>query len=144
MNNEKIEHLLKSGALFLPAANERAIVLANSAFQQMKASTLPLAVSNFYMEHGGVILGDACMFPIDDVDRPGRSYILPGIIKINREILHLDTLRGKTIWGQNQFYFFMCDATGSLYMQDVLTLSVLRKYGDFYQALSDCLLVGKV
>ena len=144
MIEEKINHLKKSGAIFLPASNDRALELANASFQQMKASVMPSFVSDFYLKYGGVILGDAYVFPIEDADRSQRNYTIPGIVKINRDLAHLNLLRGKTIWGQNQFYFFSCDILGGLYIHDVLTLQILRKYTDFGAALSDCLLVGKI
>jgi len=142
--NEKIAYLEDSGAKFLPPSNMRALELANAAFQQMKAAILPKALGDFYLAYGGAILGDACVFPVEDTMRPGRNYELPGIVKINRDMTRFQVLRGKTVWGRNQIYIFSADVAGNLYMHDVLTLQVLRKYEDFYAALTDCLLVGKI
>ena len=142
--NEKVNYLKESGAKFLPGTNIRALELANAAFQQMKASVLPKSLGDFYLAFGGAVLGDACVFPVEDSMRPHRNYELPGIVKINRDMVRFQVLRGKTVWGRNQIYIFSADVIGNLYMHDVLTLQVLRKYTDFYAALTDCLLVGKI
>ena len=128
----------------MAGASARSLELANAAFQQMKASVLPAALSDFYLAYGGAILGDAVVFPIEDAPRPARRYIIPGAVRINRDLANFQVLRGKTVWGRNQLYIFSADVMGNLYMHDVLTLSVLRKYNDFGQALADCLLVGKI
>ena len=141
---EKIEYLKKAGAVFFPSAGARALNLANAAFQQMKASVLPTAMGAFYAAYGGAVLGDACVFPIEDTDRPNRNYVMPGIVKVNRDMIDFPALRGKTIWGRNQFYWFSADVAGAICMHDVLTLTVLRKYGDLGAAIADCLLAGRV
>ncbi|MDR2269043.1 MAG: hypothetical protein LBD94_02555 [Rickettsiales bacterium] len=143
--NERIKHLVEAGAIFLDApVGSRALELANAAFQQMRASILPESLVIFYKSFGGAIFGDTCVFPLDDIERSGRNYIIPGIIQVNRKMAGFAVLRGRTVWGRNQFYLFSCDVAGNLYMHDVLTLQVLRKYTDFYVALTDCLLVGKI
>ena len=140
--NDKIEYLKGSGAVFLPAGNSRALELANAAFQQMKASILPQMLMDFYLSHSGAILGDAVVFPTEETTRANHS--IPGIVQINRDLSVFPSLRGKTVWGRNTLYLFSVDVTGTMYMHDVLTLQILRKYADFSAALSDCLLVGKV
>jgi hypothetical protein len=142
--NEKIDYLKSAGALFFPRSHARAVELANAAFQQMKASILPESLTDFYYLHSGAVLGDACVFPIEDADRPDGNYVMPSIVKINRDLAGFSTLRGKTIWGRNQLYWFSADVAGILYMHDVLTLMVLRKYNDVAAAIADCLLVGKI
>jgi len=141
---EKIEYLKRAGAVFFPPGAARALNLANAAFQQMKASVLPTAMGTFYASYGGAVLGDACVFPIEDMDRPNRNYVMPGIVKVNRDMIDFKALRRKTIWGRNQFYWFSADFVGAICMHDVLTLTVLRKYGDIGSALADCLLAGRV
>jgi hypothetical protein len=142
--DEMIKHLGESGAVFFPKPSERAIELANAALQQMKAAVLPQSAIEFYSVLGGAVLGDACVFPVEDADRPERNYTIPGIVKINRDLAGFSALRGKTIWGRNQIYWFSADVAGRMYMHDVLTLSVLRKYDDMTAAIADCLLVGKL
>ncbi|MDR3208590.1 MAG: hypothetical protein LBT45_01955 [Rickettsiales bacterium] len=144
MMDEKIKYLSESGALFLPGGSRRALELANAALQNMRAAVLPGVLSDFYLAHGGAVLGDACIFPLEDTDRPNRNYVIPGVVKINRDLSHIAALRGKTAWGRNQLYLFSCDIGRILYMHDVLTLQILRKYNDFGAALADCLLVGKI
>ncbi|MDR1071656.1 MAG: hypothetical protein LBL21_03380 [Rickettsiales bacterium] len=145
MMEEKIKYLSGAGAAFFPGASPRAVELANAAFQNMKASVLPAgAFADFYMARGGAVLGDSYVFPPEDLARPNRGYVIPGIVKINRDLSHVAVLRGKTVWGRNQLYLFSCDVGGAMYMHDVLTLQVLRKYNDFGAALTDCLLVGKI
>ena len=141
---EKINYLKESGAAFLPPASFRALELANAAFQHMRASVLPKSAADFYLEHDGAFLGDAIVFPLEDKERPDRSYAIPGMIKVNRSLSSFAPLRGKTVWGRNQIYMFSADVIGGVYMHDALTLQVLRKYGDFGAALADCLLVGKI
>lgn len=128
----------------MPGSNVRALELANAAFQQMKASVLPKSVYDFYMSFGCAILGDAYVFPVEEISRTARNYTIPSIVKINREFSGIQILRGKTVWGRNQMYIFSCDVIGFLYMHDVLTLQVLRKYDNLDAALTDCLLIGKI
>jgi hypothetical protein len=142
--DEKIRHLHESGAVFFPGSGARAVELANAALQQMKASVLPRSLAELYAACNGALLGDACVFPIEDADRPGRNYIVPGIVKINRDLAGLPLLRGRTVWGRNQIYWFSADVAGTLRMHDMLTLSVLRTYDDLGAAFTDCLLVGKL
>jgi hypothetical protein len=144
MTNERIKHLVESGAVFLPPSNAREVGLANAALQRVGAAILPGFLTDFYYSRGGAILGDACVFPVGDTDRPDRGYVMPGIDKINRDLAGFATLRGKTVWGRNQLYWFSADVSGNLYMHDVLTLRMLRKYDNFGAAVSDCLLVGKL
>jgi hypothetical protein len=141
---DMVRRLEESGAVFLPPPSARALELANAALQQMKASVLPAAAAGFYKAHGGALLGDACVFPADDADRPDRRYVFPSLVGINRDLTGLSGLRGKTVWGRNQFYWFSADVAGKILMHDILTLSVLRDYADFGAAITDCLLVGKL
>ena len=53
-------------------------------------------------------------------------------------------LFGKTIFGMNDLFWFAFDTNGQCMMLDNLTLSTLRKYDDPYQAMLDCLIVGKI
>lgn len=142
---DKINYLKESGAIFLePPGGGRALELANAAFQQMKASVLPAAIADFYRICNGALMGDSCVFPLADLDRPARNYIVMGIIAVNRLFSEFAAMRGKTIWGRNMFYLFSADISGNMYMHDALTLQVLRKCADFGACLTDCLLVGKI
>jgi hypothetical protein len=141
---DQTAHLEKSGAKFLPPASRRDIELANSALQQIRASVLPSALAEFYLNYGGALLGDSCVFPIEETERPHRRYTMPNLVGINRSLAGLAGLRGKSVWGQNMFYWFSADIGGNLYMHDVLTLQILKSYADAGAAISDCLLVGKM
>ena len=57
---------------------------------------------------------------------------------------NIATIRGKTVFGRNDLFWFAFDAFGTCYMLDNLNLRVLKKYDDPYRAMLDCLIVGKI
>ena len=144
--DEFISELKKRGATMMPAASDGAITLARNALQQMRAAMIPLALSDIYKNiAGGIILGDANIFGIDEITRVKRNYEIPGIVQINREISGLPGTTGMTIFGRNQMFWFAFDALGNFYMLNVLNLNILREYrDDAYRAVLDCLAVGKI
>ncbi|MDR1027626.1 MAG: hypothetical protein LBL46_04385 [Rickettsiales bacterium] len=141
--NDKIKHLTENGAVFFPAGNTRALELASAALQSMKAAVLPKIMTDAYQAAGGAVLGDACWFGLEDAARP-VGYEMPSIVRVNREMSGFSVLRGFTIWGRNQMYSFSANAIGEIWMHDMLTFQRLRKYDDFWTALTDCLMVGKL
>ena len=74
----------------------------------------------------------------------GTRFPIPSIVEINLDMAGNDVLRGKTIFGRNDLFWFAFDAFGTFYMLDNLNLRILRKYDDPYRAMSDCLIAGKV
>ena len=65
------------------------------------------------------------------------------IVSINRELSGIKKLRGLTLFGRNDLFWFAFDSFGTCMMLDNLNLGVLRKYDNPYRAMSDCLLGGK-
>ncbi|MCL2331825.1 MAG: hypothetical protein FWC61_04790 [Proteobacteria bacterium] len=144
----KIEFLseMKSrGAIMLPCASDRALELAQSALQQMRAAMMPMDLLDMYRhDAGGILLGDANIFGAQEQDRPAAMYAVPGIVQVNRELGGIGGMRGRCIFGRNALFWFGCDAFGNAYMLDNLTLAPLRKYEDIFRAMTDCLAVGKI
>ena len=144
--DEFLSELKSRGATLLPAVSDRAIELAQSALQQMRAAMMPLNLIDIYKNiAGGLITGDANIFGPEEAARPGRNYEIPSLVQVNREISGLPGARAKTIVGRNQMFWFAFDAFGSFYMLDILNLNTLREYkADPYRAILDCLAVGKI
>ena len=129
----------------LPAADGRALELAQNALQQMRAAMMPLSLIDVYGKvASGMIMGDANIFGPVETSRP-RGYEIPGIVQVNREIMGLPGLHAKTVFGRNQMFWFAFDAFGNFYMLDTLNLNAMRQYGaDPCRAILDCLAVGKI
>ena len=147
MNREEFFSELKNrNAVLLPCASDRAIELAQNSLQTMRASMISLDMIDIYKRiAGGIILGDANIFGPEKFDRATQNYEIPDIVTINREISNMPALRGKTIVGRNQMFWFAFDAFGIFYMLDILHMNPLRKYEkDPYRAIMDCLAVGKI
>ena len=147
MNREEfIESIKSAGATFAPKASDRAIELAKHALQQMRAAMLPMPLIDLYKNFaGGITLGDAVIFGVEEIDKPGKSYEIPGIVKINRQISSLPEMRGKVVFGRNSLFWFGADVFGNFYMLDNLSLAPVRKYENMpYRAMRDCLIVGKI
>lgn len=148
MSTGKLEFLsqIKShGAILMPPATDRALVLAQNALQQMKSAMMPRAfIDLLHNDADGIILGDANIFGANEYDRPGAMYTIPGIVQVNREINGIPSMRGRTIFGRNGLFWFCFDAYGYCYMLDILTLNPMRKYEDPFRAMTDCLVVGRV
>ena len=142
---EFLSEIKSRGAILLPVASDRALELAQSALQQMRAAMLPMDLLDLYKhDAGGIILGDATIFGPMEQDRAKALYAVPSIVQINREINGIPGMRGRTVFGRNALFWFGFDAFGACYMLDILTLAPLRKYEDIYKAMMDCLAVGKI
>ena len=147
MNREDFFSELKTrNAILLPCASDRAIELAQNSLQTMRAAMMSLALIDIYKRiAGGIIMGDANIFGPEKFDRAVSNYEIPDIVTTNREVSNIGALRGKTIVGRNQMFWFAFDAFGTFYMLDVLNMNPLRKYeSDPYRAIMDCLAVGKI
>ena len=143
MNMVEFLSLMKSrGATIFPPANARDIELANNALQARRCAMFPGRFIDLYKNTSAINLGNGYIFGPIEVSR-GTRHPIPSIVDINVEICGLGALRGKTIFGRNDLFWFAFDAFGVFYMLDTLNLRVLRKYDDPYRAMSDCLLGGK-
>ena len=98
--------------------------------------------TDLYKSASAINLGNGYIFGPIECAR-GARFPIPSIVEINMDVLGIDTLRGKTVFGRNDLFWFAFDAFGTFYMLDNLTLRVLRKYDDPYRAMSDCLVAGK-
>ncbi|MCL2538615.1 MAG: hypothetical protein FWF34_01430 [Alphaproteobacteria bacterium] len=143
---EFISELKNRGAILMPTVSDRAIELVQNGLQTMRAAMMSLGLIDIYKTiGGGMILGDANIFGPEKIDRVSANYELPDIVQINRDVANIGALRGKTIIGRNQMFWFAFDAFGNFYMLDILNFRILRKYeNDPYRAIIDCLAVGKI
>lgn len=136
--------LLKSrGASIFPPFREFNIKLVNTDLQDIQAAMLPEFLINLYKNCAGITLGSGCIFGPKEINR-GIKYPLPSILEINKDFKGNHALFGKTVFGRNDLFWFVYDTTGTCFMLDNLTLSVLKKYDDPYKAIIDCLIVGKI
>ena len=140
-----IERMNQIGATPLPRCSDRAVDLAQSALQQMRAAMMPQALTHMYKNiSGGYLLGDAVIFGLEEIYRAEASYSLPGLLDINREISGYANMRGRTLLGRNSLFWLYFDAFGKYYMADNVNMNVLREYVDMSRAIEDCLIVGKL
>ncbi|MDR0726828.1 MAG: hypothetical protein LBF37_02070 [Rickettsiales bacterium] len=141
--DEFLSSIKSNGAAFAPAATDISITLAINGLQAIRAATLPLFIIDLYKVVGGIVLGDAYIFGPSE-NKITRKFPVPSILDVNNEISGLPQMRGKTVFGRNDLFWFAFDAFGVCYMLDNTTLKPLRKYDDPWRALTDCLIVGKM
>jgi len=143
---EFIAELKTRNAVLMPPSSDRAIELAQNSLQTLRAAMMSLELIDIYKRvGGGIIMGDANIFGPEKFDRVARDYEIPDIVTINREVSNISKLRGKTVVGRNQMFWFAFDAFGTFYMLDILNMNTLRKYeSNPYRAIMDCLAVGKI
>lgn len=135
--------LLKSrGATIYPACTRRDTELANHALQSRRCAMFPEIFIDLYNHASAINLGNGYIFPPVEVPR-SVHFPIPSIVDININLPSIPDIRGKTIFGRNDLFWFAFDAFGTFYMLDNLNLRVLRKYDDPYRAMSDCLIAGK-
>ncbi|MDE5615960.1 MAG: hypothetical protein K2I81_03960 [Alphaproteobacteria bacterium] len=126
-----------------PPATARDIAMTNILLQGMRAAMLPLQLQELYSTTGGIVNGAGYIFGPVEISR-AATHPVPSITDINRDMAHIAPLRGKTIFGRNDLFFFAFDAFGVFYMLDNISLRPLRKYEDMYRAITDCLAAGKL
>lgn len=140
---EFITEIKSRGGMVFPVVSMRAIELTQSSLQQMRSAILPMQLIEFYQKFcGGIMLGDANIFGPEEINRP--LYSVPDITSINREISGIPAMRWKTLFGRNSLFWFAFDASGKIYMLDIINLSVAREYDDIFKAMKDCLVIGKI
>jgi hypothetical protein len=142
-NTEFLEQIKSAGAIIAPAVDARLIELTQNGLQQMRAAMMPTWMIGFFQIAGGAILGDAYIFGPAEI-KQGTAYPVPSISELNREIHGVPQMIGRTVFGRNSLFWFAFDAFGNCYMLDNLSLNPLRKYEDPFQAMHDCLAVGKI
>lgn len=140
---EFLSLMKKHGAMFAPPATESAISLTNTSLQQIRAAILPRFIIDLFSQCGAINLGNGYIFGPAEVSR-GSKYPIPSILQINTDLVGISQLRGKTIFGRNDLFWFSFDSFGACNMLDNLTLNVLRAYEDPYKAMADCLIAGKI
>lgn len=140
--NEFLSSLKSKGATVYPPASKRDIELANNALQSRRCAMFPAIFSDIYSHASAINLGNGYIFPPVEVPR-GPHFPIPSIIDININLPSVPAIRGKTIFGRNDLFWFAFDAFGTFYMLDNLNLRILRKYDDPYRAMLDCLIAGK-
>jgi hypothetical protein len=141
--NEFLSSIKQNGALFAPPSDDRMITLASNTMQNIRAAMIPMFMVELYKQTGGIILGDAYIFGPGELTMTNK-FPVPTIMQINSEISGIQSMRGKTVFGRNDLFWFVFDAFGICYMLDSLTLKPIRKYDDPYRAMTDCLIVGKM
>ncbi|MDR1337573.1 MAG: hypothetical protein LBJ73_00915 [Rickettsiales bacterium] len=141
--NNFLSSMKSNGAHFAPAASDIAITLASNGLQAVRAAVLPMFMIDLYKTTGGIVLGDAYVFGPTE-NRVTKKFPVPGILQVNNDISALPQMRGKTVFGRNDLFWFAFDAFGTCFMMDNTTLRPLRKYSDPWHALTDCLIVGKM
>ena len=144
MNTTEFLSLVKSrGATIYPAAAKRDTELANNALQSRRCAMLPSVFLDLYNFASAINIGNGYIFGPINVDR-GINAPIPSIVDININLISTPEIRGKTIFGRNDLFWFAFDAFGNCEMLDNITLSTLRKYDDPYRAITDCLIIGKI
>lgn len=140
---EFLSSMKSHGATFAPAATDGAIMLANTALQNMQAAMLPMFMIDLYRITGGIILGNGYIFGPSEISQ-GARHSAPDIVRINSEISGITNMRGKTVFGRNDLFWFAFDSFGTCFMLNNLTLNPMKKYDDPLRALTDCLIAGKI
>lgn len=144
MTMEEFLSAMKShGATFAPAAADGAIMLTNTALQNMRAAMLPMFMIDLYRKTGGIILGGGYIFGPSEIPQ-GSRHSAPDIVRVNSEISGIANMRGKTVFGRNDLFWFAFDSFGTCFMLNNLTLNPMKKYDDPLRALTDCLIAGKI
>ncbi len=141
--NEFISSMKSHGALFAPPAPQNAVILANNALQNIHAAILPKFIIELYTKCSAINLGNGYIFGPTEVKR-GTHHPIPSIVQINSDLSSIPSMRGKTIFGRNDLFWFGFDTFGNCFMLDNLNLNILRKYDNPWQSVTDCLLAGKL
>lgn len=144
MTQQELIAVIKNHEAFLaPGCDSGQIKLLNINLQSLRAATLPTYMAEFYQNCGGIWLGTGYIFGPTEFSLNGRHPI-PGLLDINQDLANFQSLRGKTVFGRNDLFWFAFDAFGECTMLDNLNLNVLRKYTDPYRAIYECLAGGKI
>lgn len=140
---EFLSSIQSRGARLAPACDTPQITIANTALQNIRAAMMPMIMIELYKTCGAINLGTGYIFGPSEVGR-GKDYPIPSIVQINNDISSNASMRGKTIFGRNDLFWFAFDSFGAFYMLDNVTLRPLRKYDDGLRAMYDCLMGGRI
>ncbi len=140
---ELLKILTERGAVFAPPAPVGQINLINLNLQKIRVATLPKYMSNLYKTCNGINLDSGYIFGMTETKR-GTKYPIPNILQINESLTNIDALRGRTVFGRNDLFWFAFDTGGKCMMLDNLNLGILRQYEDPYRAIFECLVGGKI
>lgn len=140
---EFLNTLHSNDAFFAPASVVGVANITNVNLQKIRAATLPKFMIDLYNVCGGIKLGCGYIFGPNEFGITGKHPI-PSIFQINNELTNFAGLRGKTIFGRNDLFWFAFDSFGNCTMLDNVGLNTLRKYQDPYRAMLDCLIGGKI
>lgn len=141
--NQLLESLKKHGAVFAPGISAGQITVLNMNLQKIRAAILPAEFIKFYQVCGGIKLGSGYIFGPNEF-KTGRAHPIPNMLQINQDLTNIPRLRGKTVFGRNDLFWFAFDTTGTCTLLDNLGLQPLRKYNDTYRAIYECLAGGKI
>ncbi len=141
--SEFLSAMQSRGAVIYAPAHQNQVLLLNGALQQRRYAMLPALLAELYSQVGGINLDTGYIFGPNEIMRKS-TYPIPSILKVNDDIAPLGKTMGKTIFGRNDLFWFAFDAFGTFYMLDNLSLMPLRKYNNPYQAMTDCLISGKI
>lgn len=140
---ELLKILSDRNAFLAPPKNLGQINLVNINLQKIHVATLPVFMTELYKQCGGINLGSGYIFgPFEfAID---NKHPVPDIFEINNELTNINALRGKTVFGRNDLFWFAFDSFGKCAMLDNIGLNTLRKYDDPYRAIFECLIGGKI
>lgn len=136
-----LQDMQKRGATFAPAGPDGQVSITNINLQKIRAAMLPIFMTNLYKQCNGIKLGNGYIFGSAEFGKNGKHPV-PSIVEINQDLTNIPTLRGKTIFGRNDLFWFAFDTFGKCFMLDTTDLKVLRKYENPYHAMTDCLVGG--
>ena len=141
--NQLLESLKRHNAFFAPAASDGQITILNMNLQKIRAAMLPSALIKLYQVCGGIRIGNGYIFGPNEY-KTGRAHPVPDILQTNQELTNIPAMRGKTVFGRNDLFWFVFDTSGTCMMVDNIGLQTLRKYDDIYRAIYECLAGGKI
>lgn len=139
---ELVNKLKDQNALFAPATNINTITLANNSLQNIFAAMLPAFLIDLYKITGGINLGNGYIFGPNEISFKS-GFFIPSILQVNEDISTIQGMRGNTVFGRNDLFWFSCDSFGVCTMRNNLNLKPLKTYTNPQQAIIDCLIAGK-
>ncbi len=140
---EFLSSIKSHNAHIAPAPDSSSIILANTNLQNMHAAILPNFIIELYSHCGAITLDSGYIFGPTEISRD-KDYPIPDIVSINHELIGIPQIQNKTVFGQNDLFWFAFDAFGKCEMLDNISLTVMRKYDDAWRAMYDCLIAGKL
>ncbi len=144
MNGKEFSDFIKSNNVkIIPPFEDRELILTNAGLQKMRAAILPNDLIELYKKVGGFNLNGAYVFGPKEFLRQNTSAV-PSIMEINKQLTDFQCMRGKTVFARNDLFWFAFDVNGEFFMLDNLTLKPLKKYDNLFNAICDCLTVGRL